>query len=75
MCSHYLYGLERAQLHVSCDYYCSMTGVGGRPEILIIGSNSLEGPWEVRRFTYVSFYQRNLILYCIEVILFPVAGV
>jgi len=26
----------------------SMTGVGGRPEIIIMGSNSMEGPWEVR---------------------------
>ena len=31
-----------------CDYCFSMTGVGGRPEIIIIGSNSMEGPWEVR---------------------------
>ena len=28
--------------------FCSMTGVGGRPELIIIGSNSLDGPWEVR---------------------------
>lgn len=25
----------------------SMTGVGGRPELIILGSNSLDGPWEV----------------------------
>ena len=31
-----------------CDYCFSMTGVGGRPEIIIIGSHSMEGPWEVR---------------------------
>ena len=24
-----------------------MTGVGGRPEIIIEGSNSLDGPWKV----------------------------
>ena len=28
-----------------------MTGVGGRPELIIIGSNSLEGPWEVRCYS------------------------
>ena len=27
--------------------YFSMTGVGGRPELIILGSNSLDGPWEV----------------------------
>ena len=31
-----------------CDYCFSMTGVGGRPEIIIIGSHSMEGSWEVR---------------------------
>ena len=28
-------------------YFSSMTGVGGRPELVVIGSNSLDGPWEV----------------------------
>ncbi|EDO49179.1 predicted protein, partial [Nematostella vectensis] len=30
----------------------SMTGVGGRPEIIILGSNSTEGPWEEYDFLY-----------------------
>lgn len=30
----------------------SMTGVGGRPELIIIGSNSLDGPWEEYNFLY-----------------------
>ncbi|KAL9955341.1 hypothetical protein ACROYT_G036649 [Oculina patagonica] len=30
----------------------SMTGVGGRPELIIKGSNSLEGPWEEYNFLY-----------------------
>jgi hypothetical protein len=28
-------------------FLCSMTGVGGRPEVIVEGSNSLEGPWKV----------------------------
>ncbi|XP_048584613.1 lipase maturation factor 2 isoform X2 [Nematostella vectensis] len=30
----------------------SMTGVGGRPEIIILGSNSTEGPWKEYDFLY-----------------------
>ncbi|XP_074638203.1 lipase maturation factor 2-like isoform X1 [Acropora palmata] len=30
----------------------SMTGVGGRPELLVIGSNSQQGPWEQYNFLY-----------------------
>ncbi|XP_068762441.1 lipase maturation factor 2-like [Montipora capricornis] len=30
----------------------SMTGVGGRPELVVIGSNSLDGPWEQYNFLY-----------------------
>ena len=37
----------------------SMTGVGGRPELIILGSNSSDGPWEVR-FDAV----HNTVLFC-----------
>ncbi|XP_031567150.1 lipase maturation factor 2-like, partial [Actinia tenebrosa] len=30
----------------------SMTGVGGRPEVIVEGSNSLEGPWKEYDFLY-----------------------
>lgn len=30
-----------------CVLSISMTGVGGRPEVIIEGSNDLEGPWMV----------------------------
>lgn len=36
----------------------SMTGVGGRPEVIIEGSNDLEGPWMVEikfLFVYLTF--------------------
>ena len=36
-----------------------MTGVGGRPELIILGSNSLDGPWEVG---FGAFH--NTILFC-----------
>ena len=32
-------------------YFLSMTGVGGRPELLVIGSNSQQGPWEVTGYS------------------------
>lgn len=28
-----------------------MTGVGGRPEIVIEGSDSVDGPWKVFQYT------------------------
>ena len=37
--------------------YFSMTGVGGRPELIIKGSNSLEGPWEVGSCTFNNILQ------------------
>ena len=39
--------------------YFSMTGVGGRPELIISGSNSLDGPWEVGFDAF-----QNTILFC-----------
>ncbi len=29
-----------------------MTGVGGRPEVIVEGANSLEGPWKEYEFVY-----------------------
>jgi Protein of unknown function (DUF1222). len=29
-----------------------MTGVGGRPEVILEGSNSIEGPWREYNFLY-----------------------
>ncbi|CAH3132477.1 unnamed protein product [Porites lobata] len=48
-----LYG-DTAYLELTNAYglFRSMTGVGGRPEIIIIGSNSMEGPWEEYNFLY-----------------------
>ena len=31
---------------------CSMTGVGGRPELIIEGSYSIEGGWQEYNFVY-----------------------
>jgi len=40
-------GMLTADL-MSISVLCfSMTGVGGRPELIILGSNSLDGPWKV----------------------------
>lgn len=36
-----------------------MTGVGGRPELIIKGSNSLDGPWEVELGAF-----HNTTLFC-----------
>ena len=39
----------------SCVFYIlffSMTGVGGRPELIIEGSNNLNGEWKVRTTIY-----------------------
>ena len=40
----------------------SMTGVGGRPELIILGSNSLDGPWEVR---FGAFH--NTVVFCLKI--------
>ena len=37
----------------------SMTGVGGRPELIILGSNSIDGPWEVGLTAF-----QNTTLFC-----------
>ena len=33
-------------------YLCRMTGVGGRPEVIIEGSNSRDGDWKAYEFLY-----------------------
>ena len=43
-----------------------MTGVGGRPELIIEGANSEDGPWKVCFFTkhkhmYIHVYTRTHI--------------
>ena len=41
--------------HLSCLWLFSchsMTGVGGRPEVIVEGSNKIEGPWEELNFLY-----------------------
>jgi len=45
---------DTAYLELTNAYglFRSMTGVGGRPELVIIGSNSLEGPWKEYNFLY-----------------------
>lgn len=36
-----------------------MTGVGGRPEIVIEGSDSLDGPWKVHARSVCCVYSSN----------------
>ncbi|XP_015590063.1 lipase maturation factor 2 [Cephus cinctus] len=49
------------QLHAKVDYlhlvgsyglFRRMTGVGGRPEVIIEGSNNIDGPWKEYEFLY-----------------------
>ena len=37
-----------------------MTGVGGRPEVVIEGSNDLEGPWMVSCNSYLAAFMSFL---------------
>lgn len=49
------YAHERlSHLHLTNAYglFRKMTGVGGRPEVIIEGSNSMEGPWLEYHFRY-----------------------
>lgn len=41
-------------LHLVNSYglFRRMTGVGGRPEVIIEGSNSIDGPWKEYEFLY-----------------------
>lgn len=41
-------------LHISNSYglFRRMTGVDGRPEVVIEGSDSIEGPWKEYEFLY-----------------------
>eukprot|EP00095_Tigriopus_kingsejongensis_P005510 maker-scaffold1966_size23764-snap-gene-0.6 protein:Tk05510 transcript:maker-scaffold1966_size23764-snap-gene-0.6-mRNA-1 annotation:"lipase maturation factor 2-like" len=41
-------------LHLTSSYglFRSMTGVGGRPEVVLEGANSLQGPWQEYHFLY-----------------------
>lgn len=41
-------------LHIANSYglFSRMTGVDGRPEIIIEGSNNIEGPWKEYNFLY-----------------------
>ncbi len=41
-------------ISLPCVLFISMTGVGGRPEVIIEGSNDLDGPWMVQ-FWFFSF--------------------
>jgi len=43
---------DKYQLTHSYGLFRSMTGVGGRPEVIIEGSNNAEGPWEEYEFLY-----------------------
>ncbi|XP_020620647.1 lipase maturation factor 2-like isoform X6 [Orbicella faveolata] len=45
---------DTAYLELTNAYglFRSMTGVGGRPELIILGSNSLDGPWKEYNFLY-----------------------
>ena len=42
------YNIYVVSKYVSYVYTTRMTGVGGRPEIVIEGSDSVDGPWKVR---------------------------
>lgn len=43
-----------SHLHLANEYglFRRMTGVGGRPEIIIEGSNNIDGPWKEYEFLY-----------------------
>lgn len=43
-----------SDLHVASSYglFRHMTGVGGRPEVVLEGSNDLAGPWVEFQFPY-----------------------
>ncbi|XP_059087112.1 lipase maturation factor 2-like [Tigriopus californicus] len=47
-------GNSLGHLHLTSSYglFRSMTGVGGRPELIIEGSNSMKGPWREYNFLY-----------------------
>ena len=40
-----------------------MTGVGGRPEIVIEGSDSLDGPWKVWFYIAYMTYKPDIIIF------------
>eukprot|EP00092_Neocalanus_flemingeri_P022033 GFUD01023898.1.p1 GENE.GFUD01023898.1~~GFUD01023898.1.p1 ORF type:complete len:639 (+),score=170.92 GFUD01023898.1:81-1997(+) len=44
--------LDRLQLTSSYGLFRRMTGVGGRPEVIIEGSDQLHGPWKEYEFLY-----------------------
>lgn len=44
--------VDKYQLTHSYGLFRSMTGVGGRPEVIVEGSNSPTGPWEEYEFLY-----------------------
>jgi len=44
--------LQRLHLTSSYGLFRSMTGVGGRPEVIIEGSDELHGPWTEYEFLY-----------------------
>lgn len=43
---------DKYQITHSYGLFRSMTGVGGRPEVIIEGSNNAEGPWKEYEFLY-----------------------
>lgn len=48
-----MYGkIEHLQIANSYGLFRRMTGVGGRPEIIIEGANDLKGPWLEYHFKY-----------------------
>jgi hypothetical protein len=45
---------ETYKFHISSGYglFRQMTGIKGRPEVVLEGSNSIEGPWKEYEFKY-----------------------
>ena len=44
-----------------------MTGVGGRPEVIIEGSNDLDGPWRVQYRPFLSVTTNHTNFYLVGV--------
>merc|ERR1719154_598935 len=44
--------LSPLELHHSYGLFRSMTGIGGRPEVVLEGADTLEGPWTEYHFLY-----------------------
>lgn len=49
--THNTHTTKALDLHLCLLSYFSMTGVGGRPEVVIKGGDTPTGPWKVRLLT------------------------